>query len=110
MSCCSVTKAVRKLGAVVQSGIDPIKAEASRIESKTRAEAGRFPNNIDKGLDSAQAKIGSSVRGGVRNIQEVTGEFLDLIPGLKGAGQFVKFMAIGLGALLVVAIVRRARK
>jgi len=110
MSCCSISKARRKLQSNIESTFDSVQKEAERINRKTKAEVSRIPNNIDKGVSSAQAKIGSSVRGGVRNIRETAGEVLSIIPGLKGAGQFVKFLGIGLIALLAVSIIRRARK
>lgn len=111
MSCCSVTKARRKLGRQIQKGVlDPVRKEAKRIERKVDAEVGRVPNNIDKGLSSAGDKIGSSIRGGVRNIRETLSDVLDIIPGLKGLGQFAKFVGIGIVLLIGVSIIRRARK
>ena len=109
MSCCSISKARRKLQSNIESTFDSVGKEAQRIADKTSAETGRIPNNIDKGLSSAGEKIGSSIRGGVRNIRETVSDVLDIIPGLKGAGRFVKFMAIGAVVLVGLAVLRRAR-
>lgn len=111
MSCCSISKAFRKLdaeigraGENIQSElIDPVKDEADRIEDKLAAELRRIPDNIDKATEKLKETV-SDV------FEDIFDFATDIIPGLGALSTFVKVVGIGIGAIIVLSIVRRTGK
>lgn len=93
-----------QLGKNIQGEIiDPVKEEGSRIESKSRAELKRIPDNIDK----ATEKVKETVRD---TLSDIVGGIIDIVPGLGALSTFVKIAGIGVIAIIGLSIIRRVGK
>ena len=106
MSCCSIKRAIRNISRVGETITDPIKEEASRIESKTRAELKRIPDNIDKATSQIKEQVQGAFQGALDVVKETLSQVVSVIPG-SGT---VKLIGIGIGAIIVISILRRTQR